>query len=248
MGKLIVLDGTDGAGKTTQTQILIDNLHQAGFKVDTVSFPAYDKTVSGKIISRYLKGEFGDVSNTSPYLTSYPYAIDRFESRGELLQKLDANDVVIATRYTVSNLAYQAAKLPKEARAEFRAWCAALDYEVFKNPKEDAVIFLSLPPQLSSELLKKRKSGLNEKDIHEDSFNYMVEVWQEYLQYCNSNPHCFKIDCYDADKIRSIESIANELKALVLNILNTRFNQKTKRIDFNERTWSTSQPVNQPAD
>lgn len=219
IGKLIVLDGTDGAGKTTQTEILVNNLRLENIKVDTISFPCYNKTISGGIITRYLKGEFGDAFETNPYLASYPYAIDRLESRGELLNKLENNDIVIATRYTISNIAYQSAKLPKEQRAEFMTWCLALDYEVCNNPKEDAVIFLSMPPQLSNKLLKKRKSGTKQKDIHEDNFDYMIEVWHEYLQYCNTNPNCFKIDCSDNNTIRPINDIAQELKQLVLKII-----------------------------
>lgn len=219
MGKLLVLEGTDGAGKTTQADLLIEYLRLQGLKVETVSFPSYDKTVSGRMVARYLSGEFGDLQDTNPYLISYLYAADRFEHQQELASKMAENDIVIATRYAISNMAYQSAKLPQEQKEEFRKWCLALDYEVFKLPKEDAVIFLSVPPHLSNRLLKARKENAQIKDIHEDAEGYMVDVWQEYLRYCKTNPNCFVIHCFKGDEILSKDAIATQVQKVALENL-----------------------------
>lgn len=220
MGKLLVLEGTDGAGKTTQTQILLDNLRAKGLKVDTIDFPGYSRTRSGGIIKRYLQGEFGDVNGTSPYVIAPLYALDRFESQRDLRKKLVENDVVIATRYVISNTAYMAAKLPVTEREKFRKWLNKLEYKSLLNYKEDLVIFLSLPPNLSNHLIQKRQAGLTpEKNIHEEDLEYMQNVWHEYIEYCGANENCFKIDCFRDDEILPINTIATRVQKIALKNL-----------------------------
>lgn len=217
MGKLLVLEGTDGAGKTTQAELLLNNLRSHGLKVDTIDFPGYTRTSSGATIDRYLKGEFGSLSTTSPYMVSPLYALDRLESQSELFNKLVYNDVVIATRYVISNVAYMSAKLPRSERSKFKDWLNNLEYKTLRNYKEDLVIFLSLPPEISNSLIEKRQAGTTpEKNIHEEDLNYMKAVWQEYINYCQANPNCFKIDCWQGDKVLSRDAIATQVQKIAL--------------------------------
>ncbi len=211
-----MLEGTDGAGKTTQTQILLGNLRAKGLKVDTIDFPGYTRTSAGNLIERYLKGEFGELSATNPYLIAPLYALDRFESQQELAQKLKENDIVIATRYVISNLAYMSVKLPDNKRVEFKHWLENLEYKVYKNYKEDWVFFLSLPPNLSNSLIQKRSAGKDVvKNIHEEDLNYMNDVWREYINYCQSNQHAFQIDCFEDNQILPIQTIATRVQNLI---------------------------------
>lgn len=215
-GKLIVLDGVDGAGKDTQADQLLASARRRGISAAIIRFPAYDKTLSGKEVRAYLNGKFGELSACHPKLISYLYAVDRFEMQSQLHQLLDSHDLVIAARYVISNIAYQAARLPKEDRPAFREWAEALDYTALGNPREDAVIFLSLPVSLSDKLIAKRnQTTTTGRDIHDENAIYRKEVLGEYEALCASHDHWLSIKCDSNNQIRSIEDIAQELDQLV---------------------------------
>lgn len=189
MGLLVVIDGTDGSGKTTQIKLILKATQQQGLKAAEIVFPGYATTFAGSDIKAYLQGEFGPLKYTHPRVISYLYAVDRFEQQQRLLTLLQENDLVIAGRYVPSNVAYQAAKLPIKQRQDFRQWCEALDYKVLGNRREDAVIFISLPPRLSGALITQRnKRQKPERDIHEENLKYMEQVWQEYHHYYKLTP------------------------------------------------------------
>lgn len=215
-GKLIVLDGADGAGKDTQADRLLAHAKGRGISAAIIRFPAYEQTFSGKEVRAYQSGRFGELINCHPKLISYLYAVDRFEMQSQLHELLNTHELVIAARYVISNIAYQAARLPKEERPAFRTWAETLDYEVLHNPREDAVIFLSLPTALSDQLIAKRQQETEgARDIHDENARYREEVLGEYETLCASHDHWFSIQCNDGDQIRSIEDIATELDRLV---------------------------------
>lgn len=210
-GKLVVLEGSDGAGKTTQLELLKTYLKTHHIPHQSLDFPQYYKTFFGKWIGRFLKGEFGRVEDLSPYLVMFPYAADRWQARDDMEQWLDEGKIVLSNRYTGSN-AYQAAKLPKSARARYISMAFEMEYEAFGIPREDLVIYLYVPYEISQKLIeaKSRRKYLGngaKKDIHESNERLMREVESVYLDFCKKYRHWVKVDCTRNGEIMSKEEI-----------------------------------------
>lgn len=210
-GKLVVIEGTDGAGKGTQLALLVDYFKERHISYATLDFPQYYKTFFGKWIGRFLKGEFGRVEEITPYLLLFPYAADRWQAKGEIEQWLSEGKIVLSNRYTGSN-AYQAAKVPKKDRRRFTEWSFEMEYEAFGIPKEDLVIFLYVPYRISQKLLEQKAArkylgNHKKKDIHEANKNLMMEVETVYVDFCSRFPHWVKVDCVRNGDILSKEEI-----------------------------------------
>lgn len=214
-GKLIVIEGTDGSGKATQLKLLEKYLQEKQIPVKTLSFPQYDKTFFGRWIGRFLKGEFGQIKDLPPYLLIFPYAADRWQAREEIKKWLEKGKILISDRYTGSNV-YQAAKLPASERLRFISWAFELEYDVFKLPREDLVLFLDVPPQVSQKLLEQKGSrkylgNCKVRDLHESNYALLGEVEKEYLKFCKAYPHWVKITCTKDGKILSKEIIQQKI-------------------------------------
>lgn len=154
-GKLIVIEGSDGSGKTTQASLLKAYLEKESFSVETIDFPRYKESFHGKTIEKYLKGEFGKLDSVSPYLISLAYSLDRATAKREMNAWLRAGKIILANRYATSNMAHQSAKLPENKREDFLKWLLELEYKVNKIPKEDIVIYLHVPVATATVLAKK---------------------------------------------------------------------------------------------
>ncbi len=115
-GKLIVIDGGDGSGKTTQANLLVDYLKKRGFKVKYYDFPRYYSSFHGKLVGRFLAGEFGSLDSVSPYLASLAYALDRASVKEEMEEWLAKGGIIICNRYVTSSMAHQSARLPEKER------------------------------------------------------------------------------------------------------------------------------------
>lgn len=216
----VVIDGIDGAGKQTQSVLLEKKLQQKGYRVGRIEFPAYEKTIAGRDIRSYLKGEFGSLNSLHPKLISYLYAVDRYEMQDQLRSLLWTKDVVIADRYVVSNIAYQTAKLPKKHKQNFRDWCAHLDYQVFGAPRENMTLFLSISTELSSELIKRRQQTSSHKniksDLHEKNLQYLQKVYAEYKELGKTWANWYEITCEGSGgELRQPNSISKEIFTLV---------------------------------
>ena len=144
-GFFIALEGIDGAGKHTQLELLRDALARSGTECVTVSFPRYG-SFFGRLVGRYLNGEFGSLDAVDPHFAALLYAGDRLEARPEIDAVLAAGKTLLADRYVASNLAHQAARVPRERREEFLAWVRHLEYDHYGLPLEDVVVYLRLPP------------------------------------------------------------------------------------------------------
>src|SRR3989344_9017264 len=131
-GKLIVFEGIDGSGKSLQLKLLKKyfDLHRIPNKV--IDFPRYKQSFHGKTVARYLQGEFGSINDTNPYLVSLAYALDRASAKEEMNKRLAEGKIVLADRYATSNMAHQAAKLPKSKQNDFLNWEYELEYRVNK--------------------------------------------------------------------------------------------------------------------
>lgn len=190
-GKLIVFEGNDGSGKTTQLKLLIDHLKNKKISFETIDFPRYWDSFHGKTISRYLKGEFGDIDSVSPYLISLAYSLDRAAAKREMNKWLKEGKVVVANRYATSNMAHQAAKLPNNEREKYIKWEYELEYRVNKIPKENLVLYLHVPVAIASQLIIKRGG----RDIHERKYEFLTESERMYNLLYRRYKHWAKIDC-----------------------------------------------------
>ena len=181
MGKLIVIEGLDGSGKTTQTKLLCDELVSRGLNVRMLSYPRYD-TTSGQLVSEYLHGALGsDAMETNAYAVSDLFAIDRYISYVKEWRDFygDTNAVVVTTRYTTANAIHQLAKLPREEWDGFLRWIYDLEYVKFGIPEPDMVLFLEMKPEISFELIKKRAEKSGEKpDIHETDLELIKRFYK----------------------------------------------------------------------
>jgi len=214
-GKLIVIDGGDGSGKTVQSQLLIDYLKKNHYPVKYVDFPQYYQTFHGKTVARFLQGEFGKIDQVSPYLASLAYALDRVSIKEEMDDFLRKGGIIIANRYATSSLAHQGAKFTdKKEREKFLKWLFELEYKINKIPKEDLVIYLYVPWQIGLELTKKktdRQYLQGKKDIAEEDINHRISSEKMYLELAAKNKHWVKIDCVENGKILPIETIHQKI-------------------------------------
>lgn len=196
-GKLIVFEGSDGSGKTTQIEFLRTFLEKNNYRHAAFDFPRYQETFHAKTITKYLSGEYGDPTKQNPYLVSLAYALDRLTVREDIYYALNDGKIILANRYVSSNKAHQGAKLSVKKRKDFFAWLDELEYDVNKIPREDLVIFLHVPYEISIRLAKERGRKFTGKvDLHEDNRRYQREVEKVYLQL-SASPHWVKIDCVD---------------------------------------------------
>ncbi len=156
-GKLIVLDGVDGSGKTTQGRLLLRRLQKEGYSARFLSFPQYKENVFGRLIREFLDGRHGDPTKTDPYLSAALYAADRFETKTKLEGWLAKGTIVICDRYVSANKMHQGGKIssPKE-RARFFSWLQKIEYGIFKLPRPTATLYLSLSPVLAMALLSRK--------------------------------------------------------------------------------------------
>ena len=210
-GKLIVLEGLDGSGKSVQHRQLLTFLTQAGYKLASVDFPNYDGSYHGGLIGRYLRGEFGDIYEVEPHFSSWLYAGDRLEAKPQLLNWLNEDFIVVANRYVGANLAYHSAKLPPEERPGFIQWLKAIEYEANGLPREDLVIYLHAPVTLAQKMIDRkapRSYTTEQRDIHERNTHYLEEVHQQYLTLCQSEPNWVSLEVAD---VTSGEYLSPEL-------------------------------------
>lgn len=220
MGKLIVIEGLDGSGKSTQLELLAANLEKAGVDAKTISFPDY-KEKSSTLVKMYLNGEFGnEAGDVNAYAASLFYAVDRFASfRCHWKDYYDAGGTVIAGRYVTSNAVHQTAKLPCEEWDNYLSWLYELEYEKVGIPKPDLVIFLDMPTELSKQLLEKRYGGdEGKKDIHERDEDYQRNC-RKAAMYNVEHSGWKAVSCDKDGEVRSVEDIAADVLKLSMSVI-----------------------------
>jgi|TARA_Y100000310_G_scaffold92751_1_gene90363 dTMP kinase len=205
-GKLIVIDGTDGAGKETQTKLLEQRLNAEGIHVIKYSFPNYD-SVYGQMISQYLQGDFGTSTEVHPKLASLLYAFDRGMVADEMTGHLESGHYILCDRFIESNIAYQQAKLPEEKRKEFFNWLIELEHKVLGVPESDSVLFLRVPVTVSRENMDAREK----LDGHESNQTYQHEVLRSYESLAQDSNKWKIIDCTANGEMRAREEIHEEI-------------------------------------
>lgn len=215
MGRLITIEGGDGSGKATQTQLLAETLQAGGYKVHTISFPNYDSPACGPI-KMYLAGDFGKHPNdVNPYAASSLYAVDRFASyRTTWKEWYDAGHVIIADRYTTSNMVHQMVKYEEASeRIRFLDWLEDFEFCKFGLPRPDVVCLLDVPLVVTEALMAKRhhKTGGTTGDIHEQDHAYLKAVHASYDELV-ARYGWKRIACTDSHQsMRSKEAIHEDL-------------------------------------
>ena len=205
-GKLIVIDGTDGAGKETQTNLLKARLNSEGVHVVKYSFPNYD-SIYGKMITNYLQGMFGPSTAVNPHLASLLYALDRGLVANEIKEHLEKGHYVLCDRYVESNMAYQIVKLPEHKRDEFSKWLTNLEHNELNIPESDAVIFLRVPTNISNINMSKRA----ELDGHESDSVFQQKVLKSYEYLAERDNKWKLINCIHNGEMRSREEIHEDI-------------------------------------
>ena len=219
MGKLIVIEGLDGSGKSTQLELLPENLKKNNIDCRTVSFPAYDSN-SSALIKMYLNGEFGTKpDDVNAYAASTFYAVDRFASfKSDWGRFYNDGGTVVAGRYVTSNAVHQTSKLPREQWETFLNWLYDFEYNKIGIPAPDKVIFLDMPVEVSQKLLTCRYLGDdNKKDIHEKDKDYLARC-REAAVFTAKHSGWTIVPCSKNGEPRSIEEIAEDVLKEVLSV------------------------------
>lgn len=220
-GKLIVFEGTDGSGKSTQFQTLCDRLDGMGRSYQRLVFPQYDQP-SSALIRMYLGGEFGThPQDVSPYAASAFYAVDRYASWRKVWgEDYQNGGLILADRYTTSNAVHQGAKCSPEERQAFFRWLDEFEHDKLGLPRADLVVYLDMPTEQAVRLLRSREASTHTKgDIHEVDTGYLALCRKTALRAAD----CLgwvKIPCVDgAGALRSTEDIHRDIWAVAARIL-----------------------------
>ena len=227
---LFVIEGLDGAGKSTQVRLLRKYLESVSGELEYIHFPRYDSPVYGDLISRFLRGDFGSINAVHPQLVALLYAEDRHGAAPELRKSLQEGRPILLDRYVYSNIAYQCAKMddPNEREA-LRKWIDDTEYGDFGLPRPDLNLFLDVPIGFVEKKLTADRKGENReylagsRDIHEADINFQKKVRDVYLRQCEVDPKFERIDCSGPDgTMLPPDKIFAKIKAAVDNTLNRK--------------------------
>ena len=220
MGKLIVIEGTDGSGKSTQFRLLTERLEKEGRAFRQLEFPQYSEP-SSALIKMYLGGEFGNKpSDVNSYAASVFFAVDRYASYKKVWgQWYEAGGLVLSARYTTSNAVHQASKEPEEKQQDFLGWLYEFEYERMGLPRPDLVIYLDVPTDFTEKMMRAREAATNTSaDIHEQDLDYLATC-RRTGKAAAAYYGWTVINCVKDDRMRSIEDIHEEIYRHVLGCL-----------------------------
>lgn len=219
---LIVLEGLDGAGKSTQVRMFREYLESISPDVKYIHFPRYDAPVYGELISKFLRGDFGANDAVHPQLVALLFAEDRRTAAPEIRATVEAGGTVLLDRYVYSNIAYQCAKLPDDREAEeLRSWILDTEYGRFGLPRPDLNIFLDVPISFVRRSLEKQRNGADReylhgsRDIHEADLGFQERVREMYRRQAAEDSSFITVDCGD-DKGEMLppETIFNKIRRI----------------------------------
>ena len=220
MGKLIVIEGTDGSGKSTQFKLMSERLTADGVEFKHIVFPRYDQE-SSALIRMYLGGQFGDKpGDVNAYAASAFYAVDRFASyKMDWGQQYENGGVIVSDRYTTSNAVHQTSKVPETEREQFLHWLYDFEYDKLGLPRPDLTIYLDVPTDFTEKMMRKREQDTNTKaDIHEKDLSYLAtcrQVGRKAAEYYGWTV----IECVKDGAMRTIADIHEEIYRYVKKCL-----------------------------
>lgn len=202
-GKLLVIEGIDGSGKTTQIELLKKFLNSQQVQWETISFPQYGKNKYAEEIVKYLEGKLGNLNEVNPYKIAKLYASDRGEAKDLINSWLKEGKLVIANRYISSSKAHLGANLPGGQREDFFKWLNKLEYEDNGIPKEDLTIILDVDPKIGQRNVIEKQG----EDIHEHSLKHLEEARKIYLDLSKTENNWIVVDCMDNEEMKNQISI-----------------------------------------
>lgn len=214
-GLLIVIEGIDGSGKTTQINLLAKSLVEKGIPHEIISFPRYGDNIYADLVTRYLEGEFGSINEVNPYLISLAFAGDRLLAKPKIETWLGEGKIVLANRYTSANKAHMGANLPEAERAKFLQWLDELEYGTNGIPKEDLTILLAVDPKTGQKNVVVKGSH----DIHEENLSHLSEAEKIYLSLAETENNWQVTNCMIGDQMKSPEDIHQEVLSITAKFL-----------------------------
>jgi len=217
-GMLIVFEGIDGAGKHTQITRLAAALAARSIATEVISFPVY-QTFYGRMIERYLSGEFGPLDRVDPHFSALLFANDRLKQKARMLTALEAGKTLLADRYVASNLAHQGSRVPPAQRGTFLDWLRKLEYSVNELPAEDLVLYLRIDPGEAQERMQVRRAGNGGGDLHESDTLHLAAAAALYDELARGD-NWITIDCFEP--ATGHPRTAEEIHALVMAAVDVR--------------------------
>lgn len=224
----IVIEGLDGAGKSTQLKLLSNYFNERGVEVETLHFPRTDSPFFGEMVARFLRGELGALNEVDPYIVALLYAGDRKDASELLNGWLSNNKTVLLDRYVYSNIAFQCAKLASEdGQVKLRDWIYDLEFNYFGIPKPDLNIFLDVPFDFTVSRLTKKRDGKDREylngssDIHEDDLSFQEKVRRVYLNQVDFDPNFVVVPCNNNSGSMGNQ---NDIFNKIIPIINHRIN------------------------
>ncbi|MDB4940184.1 MAG: thymidylate kinase, dTMP kinase [Candidatus Doudnabacteria bacterium] len=225
-GKFIVIDGTDGSGKGTQTKLLVEALKKEGYQVEMADFPQYGQKSAG-LVEEYLNGKYG--SQVDAYVASVMYAVDRFDASFKIRQWLNEGKVVVSNRYVTANAGHQGGKIDDNTdRIKYFKWLDNLEYNVFKIPKPDLNLILHVPAGVAQKLVDKKPkedrayAEGKKRDIHEADLNHLKRAEKVFLQIVELFPNTKLVECFEAGILLTPEQVHNKIWNLVRRLVLTK--------------------------
>lgn len=204
-GKLIVIDGTDGSGKKTQTKLLIERLRQEGYPVETLAFPRYGEK-SAALVEEYLAGKFGTADQVGPKPGSIFYAVDRYAASFQIRQWLEDGINVVLDRYVSANMGHQGGKIADpEERQRFFEWNDELEHGIFGIPRPDMTLILHCPAVIGQKLSDQRDGAA--KDIHQADLQHLKDAEASYLMMTEMFDEMKLVNCCPMDELLPREEI-----------------------------------------
>ena len=224
----IVLEGLDGAGKSTQIKKLREMFAERGIESEYVHFPRFDAPIYGELIARFLRGELGGVDQVDPYIVALLYAGDRADMAPQIRKWQEEGKVVIVDRYVYSNIGYQCAKIAdKEARLRLNDWILNLEYEVNKIPRPDVSLFLDVPFAFTEKRLTEQREGDDRSylngatDIHEQSLSLQQRVREVYIESSQRDSELVVVDCSNTEGAMALpDEIFSRIEKQIAPLLN----------------------------
>lgn len=220
-GRLVVIDGSDGSGKGTQTKMLIDTLKLEGYDVEVMDFPQYGQKSAG-LVEEYLNGKYGQVS---PKAASIFYAIDRFDASFKLREWLKAGKIVVSNRYVTASAGHQGGKISDHTeRLKFFRWLSNLEYEIYNIPKPDLNVILHVPAEIAQQLVDKKAAserayaGGKKRDLHEADLEHLKNAEKVFLEITALFPNTKLVECVENGKLLTPQEVQNKIWQLVRRI------------------------------
>jgi dTMP kinase len=226
---LIVIDGTDASGKSTQVSLISNKLRADGREVRTVDFPEYYKNFFGKFIGECLSDIKYNWLNVHPKIASALYAADRWESRKKINRWLKKGYIVIANRYASANQIHQGGKIKNiKERQEFLRWLDDMEFKVYGIPRPNAIFYLHVPLPFVKKMLRERNKNSSreylgkKKDVHEKDPTFMKNSSESALWLAETQPNWVKIDCIKDNQMRTPEDIHKEIYDKIKSLINKK--------------------------